>query len=99
MRVLKDYYLMSSGVVIDGECDSSNSLRSRSIEVSDQRTNHLFDLKVLEKEEHSMITPESCSDPIVTKEEMEFYLKFRDRSEEHTSELQSRGHLVCRLLL
>src|SRR5690625_5662424 len=25
--------------------------------------------------------------------------KHRDRSEEHTSELQSRGHLVCRLLL
>src|SRR5690625_6879196 len=24
---------------------------------------------------------------------------YRDRSEEHTSELQSRGHLVCRLLL
>src|SRR5690625_6347049 len=24
---------------------------------------------------------------------------FIDRSEEHTSELQSRGHLVCRLLL
>src|SRR5690625_6632022 len=24
---------------------------------------------------------------------------FKDRSEEHTSELQSRGHLVCRLLL
>src|SRR5439155_6756004 len=23
----------------------------------------------------------------------------RDKSEEHTSELQSRGHLVCRLLL
>src|SRR5690625_6410898 len=30
------------------------------------------------------------------------HLKFKhakDRSEEHTSELQSRGHLVCRLLL
>src|SRR5437660_7867930 len=26
-------------------------------------------------------------------------LKFEIRSEEHTSELQSRGHLVCRLLL
>src|SRR5690625_5521892 len=26
-------------------------------------------------------------------------LKGRERSEEHTSELQSRGHLVCRLLL
>src|SRR5690625_5878972 len=26
------------------------------------------------------------------------YFTFLDRSEEHTSELQSRGHLVCRLL-
>src|SRR5207253_5700066 len=26
-------------------------------------------------------------------------LLFDERSEEHTSELQSRGHLVCRLLL
>src|SRR5690554_7571094 len=26
-------------------------------------------------------------------------LEFADRSEEHTSELQSRPHLVCRLLL
>src|SRR5437870_10785215 len=25
--------------------------------------------------------------------------EMKDRSEEHTSELQSRGHLVCRLLL
>src|SRR5437870_10362226 len=25
--------------------------------------------------------------------------RIEDRSEEHTSELQSRGHLVCRLLL
>src|SRR5690625_2444640 len=31
----------------------------------------------------------------------DFYLgvSLQDRSEEHTSELQSRGHLVCRLLL
>src|SRR5207253_11130012 len=27
------------------------------------------------------------------------HFHFVDRSEEHTSELQSRGHLVCRLLL
>src|SRR5207253_8585747 len=32
--------------------------------------------------------PKSCIDP-----------SERTRSEEHTSELQSRGHLVCRLLL
>src|SRR5690625_4670985 len=31
--------------------------------------------------------------------ELEVYLKDIQRSEEHTSELQSRGHLVCRLLL
>src|SRR5690625_6641021 len=29
----------------------------------------------------------------------EWGIEFFDRSEEHTSELQSRGHLVCRLLL
>src|SRR5690625_6041261 len=28
-----------------------------------------------------------------------FYDTIKGRSEEHTSELQSRGHLVCRLLL
>src|SRR5690625_7038207 len=28
-----------------------------------------------------------------------FFRQRLDRSEEHTSELQSRGHLVCRLLL
>src|SRR5690625_5581964 len=27
------------------------------------------------------------------------YMAWYNRSEEHTSELQSRGHLVCRLLL
>src|SRR5690625_6186735 len=29
----------------------------------------------------------------------DFYIGEWQRSEEHTSELQSRGHLVCRLLL
>src|SRR5690625_5482594 len=34
------------------------------------------------------------------KEEVDTHLTVRkERSEEHTSELQSRGHLVCRLLL
>src|SRR5690625_6062132 len=32
-------------------------------------------------------------------EQKEKYLPKLARSEEHTSELQSRGHLVCRLLL
>src|SRR2546429_716755 len=34
-----------------------------------------------------------------TVEAQDFVLKDGDRSEEHTSELQSRLHLVCRLLL
>src|SRR5437660_5985545 len=33
------------------------------------------------------------------KQEQLHQLRFTCRSEEHTSELQSRGHLVCRLLL
>src|SRR3989442_2804288 len=33
------------------------------------------------------------------KNEMQGYLILQRRSEEHTSELQSRPHLVCRLLL
>src|SRR5690625_6822677 len=32
-------------------------------------------------------------------EVLDWIVTFRPRSEEHTSELQSRGHLVCRLLL
>src|SRR5207253_10283293 len=34
-----------------------------------------------------------------TKSKVEDFGISLDRSEEHTSELQSRGHLVCRLLL
>ena len=37
-------------------------------------------------------------DCLITIEEQQKRLK-KYRSEEHTSELQSRGHLVCRLLL
>src|SRR5690625_6064213 len=36
---------------------------------------------------------------IIEKHMKDFLLFTQVRSEEHTSELQSRGHLVCRLLL
>src|SRR5690625_5715271 len=36
---------------------------------------------------------------ILNKKVVEVLQEQKDRSEEHTSELQSRGHLVCRLLL
>src|SRR5690625_6614144 len=35
----------------------------------------------------------------IEQKESEYIERPQDRSEEHTSELQSRGHLVCRLLL
>src|SRR5439155_26973569 len=37
--------------------------------------------------------------PIIGAVTMDMTMGWRRRSEEHTSELQSRGHLVCRLLL
>src|SRR5690625_6248698 len=46
------------------------------------------------------IRPESLSAvEIRLGEQVGAYVGSIDRSEEHTSELQSRGHLVCRLLL
>src|SRR5690625_357148 len=61
--------------------------------------------------EHSELFPVAFVDDDISKQRMEVYgipvlgkikdIKsiVEDRSEEHTSELQSRGHLVCRLLL
>src|SRR5690625_6568922 len=39
------------------------------------------------------------AEQILLKEAQAIFPQTRLRSEEHTSELQSRGHLVCRLLL
>src|SRR2546422_3983170 len=36
---------------------------------------------------------------VALRQEFDLYANVRPRSEEHTSELQSRLHLVCRLLL
>src|SRR5690625_7126589 len=40
----------------------------------------------------------SCHRRVFIKESLELGNHAGERSEEHTSELQSRGHLVCRLL-
>src|SRR5690625_5832414 len=50
-------------------------------------------LKKLEKEDEEVEDYDSIDDDI------SHSIVEDDRSEEHTSELQSRGHLVCRLLL
>src|SRR5207253_7349310 len=43
--------------------------------------------------------PPLIEEPTAFEVEVVGFEIFRVRSEEHTSELQSRGHLVCRLLL
>src|SRR5690625_6020841 len=47
------------------------------------------------------IAPSSALRDVVPGNALQSYMipMFGQRSEEHTSELQSRGHLVCRLLL
>src|SRR3712207_7056195 len=45
---------------------------------------------------HKIVEPKPALVPIEVKEE---WIKELQRSEEHTSELQSRQYLVCRLLL
>src|SRR5690625_2830305 len=46
------------------------------------------------------LAPDLTLDPVLfPPRAMAFFDEIRQRSEEHTSELQSRGHLVCRLLL
>src|SRR3989442_5147257 len=62
------------------------------------------------RESHGPLPGELCRDPrvaqaprveaVVSVEDAEVVVRVvEDRSEEHTSELQSRPHLVCRLLL
>src|SRR5207253_6804912 len=62
---------------------AGDSLSSRSHSVFKHGPNHVIESTVRTEPMTSTFVPDSTS----------------TRSEEHTSELQSRGHLVCRLLL
>src|SRR5690625_6667302 len=62
------------------------------------------ELSVMLKTEQQPITPKMLGIPVEQEHGptiliMDGQLLKKGRSEEHTSELQSRGHLVCRLLL
>src|SRR5690625_6488012 len=46
-----------------------------------------------------MFLPQVVKSARVMKKGVAHLIPFIERSEEHTSELQSRGHLLCRLLL
>src|SRR5690625_6106848 len=54
--------------------------------------------KQLQKEMRRAMTIQTSNQNNLHVAQMEYEYRL-ERSEEHTSELQSRGHLVCRLLL
>src|SRR5690625_5704291 len=56
----------------------------------------LYDGQTVEENEEAIAVYHETGE--IIGEEKEYYFRY-PRSEEHTSELQSRGHLVCRLLL
>src|SRR5690625_5556181 len=55
-------------------------------------------IKVSQKGEHDLVTDADVAAEKAILSVLKEHFP-NDRSEEHTSELQSRGHLVCRLLL
>src|SRR5690625_6172631 len=59
-------------------------------------------IKTLRKQEEGLETPKQVKREMTEQSKDVIIASLRKRnkrSEEHTSELQSRGHLVCRLLL
>src|SRR5690625_6213575 len=55
--------------------------------------------EVLEKTRESLASAVEKMNEYVRSTQRDLQFSYDERSEEHTSELQSRGHLVCRLLL
>src|SRR5690625_5877635 len=82
------------------------------IQSSPEQLAELIDAKVKERLEalKNVLQKKDANDELLTRDEACEFLQINPstlwhwqkrgkRSEEHTSELQSRGHLVCRLLL
>src|SRR5690625_3182187 len=94
---LIEFITLESGLILSTKGFKSE-VENQSIKVNRNLTSYYMDIPILIKGLHSV------------KDELEIFGVFGPylsygihgkawRSEEHTSELQSRGHLVCRLLL
>src|SRR3712207_7792828 len=77
--------------------------RSRALRESEQRFSmfmrHLPGLAWIKDDHGRYVFVNDAAERAFRKAKSELYGKTDDRSEEHTSELQSRQYLVCRLLL
>src|SRR5690625_7126858 len=78
------------------ECNSSKSLSPEILQEASAATANSRNLLSLGSRQTVMV---STGDKRNECERMHSIDSHLSRSEEHTSELQSRGHLVCRLLL
>src|SRR5690625_6476146 len=84
-------------------CNDGNNHHSSS-ETTDQKTESEVNITISSPKNQSMYNLEQDIEIIGTIESNDELHGYeisivQKRSEEHTSELQSRGHLVCRLLL
>src|SRR5690625_5953389 len=103
-----DLFDLSVPVVIYG----ANTIERRTMNISDRKQRHDFELdfqplrvevdpdfNVMRRLDYREVPPTFSSMFGAGKTLMILPSGVPERSEEHTSELQSRGHLVCRLLL
>src|SRR5690625_6167420 len=72
---------------------------NKHIQESIDRQTEPWGIKVVSVEVRDVVLPENMKRAMARQAEVERDRRAKVRSEEHTSELQSRGQLVCRLLL
>src|SRR5690625_6613034 len=90
---------------IDHQTDKGDKLPAFSLSIENSRSTAVYSsteiqnelVQILQSDHHIVVY--DYQDGLYERLTVRDNIAFFHRSEEHTSELQSRGHLVCRLLL
>src|SRR5690625_6480940 len=80
-------------ITVTSQLARSSILDQRDLFEQLREATHPLSPEIIFEINQSAQPEEEKTQPLTTRD------KYEARSEEHTSELQSRGHLVCRLLL